>query len=404
VPNNERVAAARLLPDGRPDNTFGGNGVVVLGFAGSPDDVVVQPDGKVVLVGRASHPTTHEQHVGVFRLTAGGAPDTTFSGDGRAFTNRGTLGGDYETGSVDLAPDGRIFVNGISNGFLNPFRLNANGTHDRSFEVPADLVSGRFESGLFTFAGDVRVSFDGAKIVGMLHVDTEFVDRFNEPNPIESVVVRWDADGTLDRTFGGGKGYVLVRGGGRGDLQADLKIISAGAGFSDPTFEVRRLQYASDAAGTLLAGDGTLYVEGTRGADRIEVTEARDAAGALTRVRVRVNTRVRTFSRSAVKRLFVEAGDGDDVVTANAYGLPATLKGLAGNDRLTGGRGNEVLFGGAGNDILTGGPGRDALHGEDGNDTLFGRDGFADFLAGGFGTDTAEKDDQDMTTGVERFA
>ena len=53
--------------------------------------------------------------------------------------------------------------------------------------------------------------------------------------------------------------------------------------------------------------------------------------------------------------------------------------------------------------MLYGGAGEDALHGDDGDDFLFGRDGEHDFLAGGFGTDTAEKDDQDTTNGVERF-
>jgi hypothetical protein len=43
------------------------------------------------------------------------------------------------------------------------------------------------------------------------------------------------------------------------------------------------------------------------------------------------------------------------------------------------------------------------MFGEDGDDTLLARDGVADFLSGGFGTDTGQKDAIDTTNGVEKF-
>ncbi|WP_294260888.1 hypothetical protein [Propionivibrio sp.] len=72
--------------------------------------------------------------------------------------------------------------------------------------------------------------------------------------------------------------------------------------------------------------------------------------------------------------------------------------GMAGNDRLDGGKGNDYLEGNAGSDILTGGEGNDTLlggsgidilEGEIGNDLLIGG-ADADVLTGGKGNDRLE--------------
>ncbi|RJF94507.1 DUF4394 domain-containing protein [Oleomonas cavernae] len=65
-----------------------------------------------------------------------------------------------------------------------------------------------------------------------------------------------------------------------------------------------------------------------------------------------------------------------------------TVKGLGGNDTLTGSDAIDILFGGLGNDTLTGLGGNDRLLGQDGNDTLAGGLG-DDRIDGGAGIDTA---------------
>lgn len=84
------------------------------------------------------------------------------------------------------------------------------------------------------------------------------------------------------------------------------------------------------------------------------------------------------------------AGKGDDYI----YGTSAAniLKGNAGND---------VIRGGDGNDAIYGGTGEDALFGEAGNDSLFSKDGIKDFLSGGSGTDSGNKDAIDIINSVE---
>lgn len=76
-------------------------------------------------------------------------------------------------------------------------------------------------------------------------------------------------------------------------------------------------------------------------------------------------------------------------------GLSPTIRGTAGNDRITGTpgddiilglAGNDVIDGGGGNDIICGGTGNDTLSGSAGDDRVFGDDG-DDIVTGGIGND-----------------
>lgn len=85
----------------------------------------------------------------------------------------------------------------------------------------------------------------------------------------------------------------------------------------------------------------------------------------------------------------VNAGAGDDTVTVSrAVGVPVTLRGGLGSDRLTGGGSvlGDRLIGGPGDDVLNGMGGPDVLYGGPGNDTLVGGQG-DDRLYGGPGND-----------------
>ena len=77
--------------------------------------------------------------------------------------------------------------------------------------------------------------------------------------------------------------------------------------------------------------------------------------------------------------------DGNDTLTGT--GNVDVMKGFGGNDTMYGQAGNDTLFGGAGNDRLYGGRGDDTLGGGRGNDALFGGAG-NDRLSGGRGDDT----------------
>jgi uncharacterized delta-60 repeat protein len=127
----------RLNPDGGTDNTFDGDGKATLSFGASSDDTVtdiaLQPDGRIVLAGRAIDGTG--THSGAARLTGDGALDTSFSGDGRTIE---TFGGPSDTpASVTLQGDRIVLAGGaqvpgaaVQFGAL---RLNADGTRDLAF-------------------------------------------------------------------------------------------------------------------------------------------------------------------------------------------------------------------------------------------------------------------------------
>jgi Ca2+-binding RTX toxin-like protein len=150
--------------------------------------------------------------------------------------------------------------------------------------------------------------------------------------------------------------------------------------------------------------DGTLHVTGTAGDDAITASRNGSTLHVGVGHRSGGSLAAADLSVSSVKRIVVDALAGnDDVEISSTVAIPTILNGGNGNDTLAGGAGDDQLHGGAGNDTLRGGLGRDALFGEDGEDTLYARDGVADFLSGGFGTDTGQKDTIDTTNGVEKF-
>lgn len=83
-----RVWAARLLPSGAPDESFGTGGLA--GLADGPDAptslaaVAVDPSGRIVAAGRAPTGYYSNGDVLALRLTPDGAPDPSFGTGGRA--------------------------------------------------------------------------------------------------------------------------------------------------------------------------------------------------------------------------------------------------------------------------------------------------------------------------------
>jgi Ca2+-binding RTX toxin-like protein len=169
--------------------------------------------------------------------------------------------------------------------------------------------------------------------------------------------------------------------------------------------EERRLLSAS-----ILIKDGTLIVRGTQRADHIVVSEHR-ADGSIPEdgpaLFVRINGRERRLDPSKIKRILVEAGNGDDHVemTDDPFftGLrvaqviieqtrPTTILGGRGNDTLIGGEAADSISGGDGNDMLAGAIGDDIVDGDNGKDTIEGNAG-SDLLRGGNGHDRIFADD-----------
>lgn len=114
---NSDMFVARFLPDGSLDPTFNGIGLVIRDLHTTPDaeeayEVLVQPDGKIVLCG-FSGPSEEFTEVVVERFMVDGSVDPTFGGDGSVLVYIGNATGEQLRGAV-LGDDGGIYFCGFA--------------------------------------------------------------------------------------------------------------------------------------------------------------------------------------------------------------------------------------------------------------------------------------------------
>jgi len=215
---NDDFLLIRLTSKGALDTTFDGDGLVLTDFGGidRASDVAIQNDGKIIVVGTVDNGSGVTDSA-IARYLPGGALDTSFSGDGKAIlTNFPGMQGDAFW-TVICQPDGKIVAGGSApSGFLLA-RFDASGSLDSSFGASGITVT----SG-GTFVRDVRDVFvlgDGKLIAA--------------GGSSRSVVARYNADGSLDASFGGSGISILNFGfyaqATAYDIAPDGKIILAGA-------------------------------------------------------------------------------------------------------------------------------------------------------------------------------
>ncbi len=197
--------------------------------------------------------------------------DTTFSRNGKVLTDV-SRGFDAASGVV-VQPDGKVVAVGWGGGQGGRFalvRYDADGTLDGSFGVHGRVLTNftQYQDS----ASGVALQNDGTiVVVGTIQRLTSggrAVGRF--------AVARYETDGTLDATFGGGDGKVTFRFSDGGfdqglavALQDDGKIVVAGSSDRDcdcGSFAVARL----DSTGVLDAtfgGDGRVTTRFRGGAE-----------------------------------------------------------------------------------------------------------------------------------------
>jgi len=133
-------ALARYQPDGRIDTSFGTRGKVRTDFGDQGFDraesAVLQPDGRIVAAGFAIALQGAPENFAVARYTADGALDPSFSGDGLRQVSFGSCC--QAAHSVLLQPDGKLVLVGFpdsesSDSDFTLARLNPDGTLDATF-------------------------------------------------------------------------------------------------------------------------------------------------------------------------------------------------------------------------------------------------------------------------------
>jgi uncharacterized delta-60 repeat protein len=138
---NAKFWVTRLLQDGSTDSVFNVLGYISLSFpdssSGRLNAIAVQADGKIVLAGTAFHPNALPDFA-LARVSSSGFIDGNFGDLGRVVTD---FDGFFDSGQdVTLQADGKIIVVGLTsnpaNG-TNSFgvaRYNQNGSLDQGFQ------------------------------------------------------------------------------------------------------------------------------------------------------------------------------------------------------------------------------------------------------------------------------
>ena len=106
------VFVLRLNPNGTLDNTFDNNGVVIADINGGDDsgeDIAIQQNGKIIVVGYADKPSSFDSDSLVLRYNANGSLDTSWNSSGKLTIDNGPSTAE-EADSVALQSDGKILI------------------------------------------------------------------------------------------------------------------------------------------------------------------------------------------------------------------------------------------------------------------------------------------------------
>jgi len=389
----------KFKADGRLDTSFGTDGIARLdtGLPLYGDRHVVElPNGQFLVASAQGEGSF--SHYSLVKYNADGTLDTRFGEQGQVAFASEVLS-DYR-GDITVQADGKILLAGSNDSYddFQLVRLNADGSFDTAFgdggvlslDAGADYDSARSVTvqadGKILIAGDSNLSaFTG-----------EEVDGYG--------VIRLNADGSLDTTFGSQDGKRHVEGSPNADVLEGLgtaevlrglsgddvlqgnggrDTLTGGAGadvfrfeaiddsyrtatdsFSDRITDFNASQDRIDLIGLGFTGlgnghNGTLAVQ--LSADR-SVTYLKsydlDADGHRFELAIDGNVAAALNTSNVVFAPVVQTGtSGKDTLTGSQ--LQDVLQGLAGDDRLLGGGDDDVLIGGAGRDTLGGGAGND---------------------------------------------
>jgi uncharacterized delta-60 repeat protein len=281
VPPDRSFGVLRFKKDGKLDKTFGEDGIAAVdffNFSESVNNLAIQPDGKIIVVGEAGQPGVG--HVtAIVRFLPDGNLDSGFGAGGKVTSNFGdpnAFAGIIFSQATDVAlqNDGKIVIVGES------LFLTSN-----DFVVARYLSNGAIDEGFGT-GGLVRTDFqnstDLATAVDILNDGKILVGGFAYDGPVVSfdfALARYNTDGSLDTSFNHGgkvvrdfsgdadKAYAMI-------VNSSGKILLAGESFSPTT--------GYDFALSRFNPDGSLDLDfGTDGRVKTDFMGQTDTANSL---------------------------------------------------------------------------------------------------------------------------
>ncbi len=230
-PANVDFKIVRYNANGTLDTSFDGDGMVVTPIGDSVDvaySVVIQPDGKILVSGRSDSNPVFVTTFAMVRYNTNGSLDNTFDGDGIVIMPGA---GNAITDSMALQPDGKIviahnifFSNSFSYG-LAVLRYNSNGSLDTSFNTTGSLQT---VVGTNVEFASLALQQDGKIVVACSSYTSNAAGY-------DFWVVRYNSDGALDQSFGNeGLVFTPIGSGASFDvpksiaIQANGKIVVGG--------------------------------------------------------------------------------------------------------------------------------------------------------------------------------
>jgi uncharacterized delta-60 repeat protein len=191
---------ARYKPTGSLDPSFSGNGWALTGFGlrAHPNSAAIDSRGRIVAAGITQYDSGRTDFALAGYKPDGGL-DRSFSGDGKLTTDFGGLEGAYST-TIDS--EGRILAAGSATGVRE--------VSGYDFALARYDSDGRLD-GSFGTGGRVRTGYGPDTIDQAMSVATDSQGRIVAAGVTQktsfgqdTALARYNADGTLDPTFGSG--------------------------------------------------------------------------------------------------------------------------------------------------------------------------------------------------------
>jgi serralysin len=375
----ENYSMIRLNADGTLDTSFGQGGAVIID--GEVDDdrayyLAAQPDGKVIATSDAGV---------VQRFNADGSLDTSFGGGtGKVAVNSGSYDG---APAVTIGDDGSLYLTRIRGAELDTLAIT-------KLNVDGSIATNYGDEGTFTFAN--ANGFEGGYAISAMQADGSvlFGGDWSFSDNFAYRLVKLTATGQLDNSFGN-NGTLVV------DQVVDLYQYTNFTFQPDGKIILVGLDNRYDGVILRLNADGSLDTSfGENGQVPFVAVEGTNATSVPSAITVLEDGKILVSGAASFEGgNFGIARYNADGSVDTSFGSPDDqhhLDGYAGNDQLLGNGAAEIIRGLAGDDVLEGSGGRDVLYGGSGADifrftdlqdsyrtaTVNGSDRIQDFDAG----------------------
>lgn len=373
---------------------------------GDQADTLIGGNGPDVLLGQGGHDSLYGRG-GIDALLGGGGDDTLDGGEGDDYLE-GAAGVDYAS-YLDRTVGIDAYINAVlaDGKQMLAGRGGARGEQDKFSQIEAILGG----SGNDTLGGGIANNLGAPERHGLTpsavatapHAlyggrgNDYFYAFHNAQN------FNWyggEGNDTLDLTRDDDSELGLIEGGSGIDQQiVDTPYHTDNYMLSGvENAEIRELPgrtpffYGNDLDNTItVLSEMVTAVYGGRGNDRLTIVGSPYEGDPVASLFGEAGNDV---LRGGAYADYLDGGEGDDALFG--YAGNDTLVGGAGNDYLEGMDGNDSLVGGLGNDTLRGGKGVDRFEGGAGDDLFYSRNADKDYLYGGAGADTAQRDDAEQ--------